>query len=65
MFVLSREQFALHVDRSLSSPPTGRLLDIGAGDGGVTALMAPLFEHVYVTESDAIMRWRLRRLGYQ
>lgn len=35
------------------------LLDIGAGDGGVTAKLAPLFDSVHVTEASSSMRWRL------
>eukprot|EP00051_Salpingoeca_urceolata_P025135 m.446241 g.446241 ORF g.446241 m.446241 type:complete len:315 (-) comp20309_c0_seq1:1522-2466(-) len=41
------------------------LLDIGAGDGGVTAHLAELVQHVVTTEVDAVMRWRLRQRGYR
>lgn len=41
------------------------LLDIGAGDGGVTSILAPLFRKVSVTEDSAAMRWRLWYRGYQ
>jgi hypothetical protein len=37
-----------------------RLLDIGAGDGDVTAVLAPLFDSVDATEDNAVMRLRLR-----
>jgi protein-L-isoaspartate O-methyltransferase len=40
------------------------LLDIGAGDGEVTATLAPLFEHVVTTELSAPMARRLRERGY-
>ncbi|TPP45681.1 DREV methyltransferase family protein [Leishmania donovani] len=73
MFVYSTEQI-----RRLLRPPQAplvsplppdfqfdSLLDIGAGDGGVTANIAPLFKKVYVTEFSASMRWRLRRRGYE
>ncbi|KAH9580081.1 DREV methyltransferase [Trypanosoma melophagium] len=41
------------------------LLDIGAGDGGVTARLQPLFRHVCVTECSSPMRWRLWWRGYE
>lgn len=40
------------------------LLDIGAGDGGVTASLARFCSLVYATEESPSMRWRLRRRGY-
>lgn len=46
------------------APRFSRLLDIGAGDGGVTAKLAPLVDSVYATEVSMTMRWRLRRRGY-
>ncbi|CCW68018.1 unnamed protein product [Phytomonas sp. Hart1] len=50
----------------LSNEPIFKtLLDIGAGDGGVTAKLSPLFEKVFVTEYSATMRWRLKRHGYE
>ena len=63
MHVLSTTQFAAHLYRQLGQQ--GRLLDIGAGDGGVTQRLAPLFTEVFATETDTIMRWRLRSLGYR
>jgi SAM-dependent methyltransferase len=73
MFVYSNEQI-----RTLLRPPQtpasvplspsfqfDSLLDIGAGDGGVTARMQSLFRKVYATEFSASMRWRLRRRGYE
>ena len=63
MHVLSTEQFIRHLGRTRGQ--RGALLDIGAGDGGVTAKMAPLFDAVYCTESDWAMRWRLRRRRYK
>lgn len=73
MFVYSNEQI-----RTLLRPPGTpasallppdyqfeSLLDIGAGDGGVTAKLQPLFRKVYATEFSASMRWRLRRRGYE
>ncbi|KAG5473104.1 hypothetical protein CUR178_03022 [Leishmania enriettii] len=73
MFVYSTEQI-----RRLLRPPQApltsplppyfqfeSLLDIGAGDGGVTSKIAFLFNRVYVTEFSASMRWRLLRRGYE
>ncbi|KPA83120.1 putative mitochondrial DREV methyltransferase [Leptomonas pyrrhocoris] len=73
MFVYSNEQVRTllrppHTPASAPLPPSFQwdtLLDIGAGDGGVTARMAPLFRKVYATEFSASMRWRLRRRGYE
>lgn len=74
MFVLSTEQA-----RRLLAPPDaptrratmeaagsvrlGRLLDVGAGDGGVTARMAPLFDEVRATEVCPRMVRAIRRRG--
>ncbi len=42
----------------------GRLLDVGAGDGHVTATLAPLFDEVVATELSGPMARRLRRRGW-
>lgn len=42
----------------------GRLLDVGAGDGHVTAELAPLFDAVETTELSKGMAKRLREKGY-
>ncbi len=42
----------------------GRLLDIGAGDGHVTATLAPLFDEIVTTELSRPMARRLRRRGW-
>eukprot|EP00049_Salpingoeca_infusionum_P000657 m.41479 g.41479 ORF g.41479 m.41479 type:complete len:316 (-) comp10561_c1_seq2:142-1089(-) len=63
MFVLSTEQ-ARRVLRLDSSVKLDRLLDIGAGDGYVTKCLAPLFHNVEVTETNVVMRFRLRRWGW-
>ncbi|KPI90414.1 putative DREV methyltransferase [Leptomonas seymouri] len=73
MFVYSNAQIRRllrppHTPASAPLPPSFQfesLLDIGAGDGGVTAKMEPLFRTVYATEFSASMRWRLRRRGYE
>jgi S-adenosylhomocysteine hydrolase len=41
------------------------LLDIGAGDGGVTRRLEDMFQHVEVTETNTIMRWRLWWNGFK
>ncbi|KAG8340628.1 putative DREV methyltransferase [Trypanosoma vivax] len=48
-----------------SSPPFDSLLDIGAGDGGVTSKLEPLFRTVTVTEYSVPMLWRLWWRGYE
>ena len=45
--------------------PGGSLLDVGAGNGAITALAAPGFERVMATEASAVMRLRLRRRGFE
>ena len=42
----------------------GALLDIGAGDGNVTAIMSPYFEQTYATEMSKFMHSRLIKRGY-
>ncbi|EKF37919.1 DREV methyltransferase, putative [Trypanosoma cruzi marinkellei] len=71
MFVMSTAQAAQlllgreDVQHISTSPPFGTLLDIGAGDGGVTSRLQPLFQHVTATEYSIPMRWRLWRRGYE
>ncbi|TWW54242.1 protein-L-histidine N-pros-methyltransferase-like [Takifugu flavidus] len=64
MFVFSSEQF----QRLLQIHPewrADRLLDLGAGDGGVTKVMAAHFSEVYVTEVSLPMKWNLQRRNYK
>ncbi|XP_069701321.1 protein-L-histidine N-pros-methyltransferase [Periplaneta americana] len=64
MFVFSLEQFR----RLLAVEEDWRgdtLLDLGAGDGKTTEVMAPLFNSVYVTEISGPMRWILAKRGFQ
>uniref|UniRef100_A0A668AAP5 Methyltransferase 9, His-X-His N1-histidine n=2 Tax=Myripristis murdjan TaxID=586833 RepID=A0A668AAP5_9TELE len=64
MFVFSAEQF----QRLLRVGPdwrAERLLDLGAGDGGVTEVMGAHFREVYATEVSAPMRWHLQRRNYK
>lgn len=60
MRVLGADQWRQLIDRPLG----GRLLDVGAGDGHVTAELASLFDEVATTETSAKMAARLRRRGY-
>lgn len=63
MFVISTSQFRrlLGVNDHWHAK---RLLDLGAGDGKVTAKMAPLFDEVYTTEMSPVMRWRLNQANF-
>uniref|UniRef100_A0A183BYX1 Chromo domain-containing protein n=1 Tax=Globodera pallida TaxID=36090 RepID=A0A183BYX1_GLOPA len=65
MFIFSHS----HVRAFLALPddwsPIGRrMLDIGAGDGEVTAKFVPFFGNVWVVEASKIMEWRLARRGF-
>ncbi|MBX3249648.1 MAG: methyltransferase domain-containing protein [Myxococcales bacterium] len=60
MRVLGADQWRQLVDRPLA----GRLLDVGAGDGNVTAELAPSFDEVVTTETSSKMAERLRRRGW-
>uniref|UniRef100_A0A8R1XQ91 DREV methyltransferase n=1 Tax=Onchocerca volvulus TaxID=6282 RepID=A0A8R1XQ91_ONCVO len=41
------------------------LLDLGAGDGQITAVMARLYNIVSVTEASKVMEWRLKHRGFR
>ncbi|XP_040922611.1 methyltransferase-like protein 9 isoform X1 [Toxotes jaculatrix] len=64
MFVFSAEQF----QKLLQISPewrAERLLDLGAGDGGVTEVMGSHFREVYATEVSLPMKWHLQRRNYK
>ncbi|KAM9462256.1 protein-L-histidine N-pros-methyltransferase isoform 2-T2 [Clarias gariepinus] len=64
MFVFSQDQFRQLLQ--ISPDWKGeRLLDLGAGDGGVTEVMSPHFKEVYATEVSLPMRWQLQRKNYK
>lgn len=68
MHVLGTEQWRFLLEAALDAMPAafgGRLLDVGAGNGDVTAQLAPLFERVVTTELSRTMVWRLRRRGFR
>lgn len=56
LFLLSAAQW----EELLGDAARGHLLDVGAGIGGVTARLAPLFDDVTVTETSKPMVRRLR-----
>jgi len=61
MHLLSEAQFRTLLEGSIG----GRLLDVGAGSGRVTAQAAPLFDTVTVTETSRALTRSLRRRGYR
>ncbi|KAK7504689.1 hypothetical protein BaRGS_00004175 [Batillaria attramentaria] len=64
MFVFSHQQF----ERLLSLSPVRKadnLIDLGAGDGEVTKVMADYFSNVYVTEMSPPMIKLLKNKGYR
>ena len=68
MFVFSTTQLQKLLGSSIAEREAGeerRLLDLGAGDGGVTAHMAPLFDTVSVTEMSPLMRRALAKRGFE
>lgn len=69
MHLLGTAQFARLLGRGAGACPVeqrhGALLDVGAGQGGVTARAAPLFDSVCATEASAVLRRKLRARGYR
>ncbi len=61
MHLLSTAQ----LERLLDDHVGGTLLDVGAGDGGITARAAPLFERVAATEASRMLARRLRTRRYR
>lgn len=64
MFVFSSAQFQ-HILRVDPEWKAERLLDLGAGDGGVTQIMGPHFREVYTTEVSMPMKWHLQKKNYK
>ena len=65
MFVFSLQQLAQLGLELGGGGGSGSLLDIGAGDGGVTAVLAPHFSRVVTTELSGPMAGRLRGRGWE
>jgi SAM-dependent methyltransferase len=65
MHLLSRAQFADLLSTAAPAARPRRLLDVGAGNGDLTALAAEGFDDVYATESSRVLRGRLRARGFR
>ncbi|CAB3400045.1 unnamed protein product [Caenorhabditis bovis] len=67
MFLFSENQMAkfLGIDRQTWSSNGKKILDLGAGNGDITAHLKPLFDTVYATELSKSMRRRLTSKGYK
>jgi hypothetical protein len=67
MFVFSMQQFSQLIDfeKSFGGVKFKNLLDLGAGDGAVTARISPFFENIYTTEMSYTMQWRLQQKGFK
>lgn len=64
MFVISTAQF-LKLLKVSENWRADTLLDLGAGDGEVTAKFAHFFRQVYVTEMSVTMRTLLDKKRYK
>lgn len=47
------------------SPIDKHLIDVGAGDGGVTLVMKQFFDNINVVEASKVMEWRLSQHGFK
>ena len=61
MHVFSEKQVGELLNMTLEDQRKKTLLDVGAGEGGVTAKFVPYFEHTVVTEHSKAMVRRLER----
>lgn len=67
MQVFSSDQFERLItipDQPYRIELLDNLLDIGAGDGSTTEMMAKCFKNVYATEMSTTMKWSLQKKGY-
>ncbi|KAL3120612.1 hypothetical protein niasHT_007904 [Heterodera trifolii] len=65
MFIFSHSHLKVFLAIPDDWSPIGRqLLDIGAGDGAVTAKFASFFASICVVEASKVMEWRLARRGF-
>uniref|UniRef100_F1L8Y9 Methyltransferase-like protein 9 n=1 Tax=Ascaris suum TaxID=6253 RepID=F1L8Y9_ASCSU len=66
MFIFSTDQF-----REFMQIPSDwnefdkYMLDLGAGDGRVTSVLAQFYKNVAVTEASKVMEWRLAQRGFR
>lgn len=71
MFVFSQKQFARLTGRVARNPEAshssalGSMVDLGAGDGATTKIMAKFYDDVSVTELSTTMRDQLAKSGFK
>ncbi|VDM47641.1 unnamed protein product [Toxocara canis] len=66
MFVFSTSQFREFMQIPPEWDESNKfMLDLGAGDGRVTSVIAQFYKNVAVTEASQIMEWRLGQRGYK
>lgn len=67
MFVFSKLQFTTLYEETddMLSREDSTLMDLGAGDGKVTEVMAQFFKKTFVTEVSPVMRRILSKKGYK
>lgn len=68
MFVFSWDQLvklAPHLKEFNHENKAGKLLDIGAGDGSITARIASRFNEVVATETSTVMQTKLKSRGWK
>ncbi len=67
MFVFSQQQLEILMSFDGEGKHSGRILDIGSGDGHVTDKLKHLMKTsiVHVTEASTVMQRVLRQKGYQ
>ncbi|TKR82392.1 hypothetical protein L596_016125 [Steinernema carpocapsae] len=66
MFMFSRHQFKEFLDFPDDWIAGDKLiLDLGAGDGGVTSVLSEFYSTVHVTEMSQVMQWRLQQKGFK
>lgn len=66
MFLFSRAQAQALLGLPDEWSPAGKaMLDLGAGNGAITAVLADFYPKVYATEASQPMIWRLEERGYE
>ncbi|KAK0407445.1 hypothetical protein QR680_019199 [Steinernema hermaphroditum] len=65
MFLFSRDQMKEFLDIPDDWIKSDKmLLDLGAGDGGVTSVLSEFYPNVHATEMSKVMQWRLQQKGF-